>query len=214
MPNPIKELPFPWPCGKCGEEAVERETLPYSTVIPYDGRSYSVEVPEFRVPRCKNCGAMVFDDSANDQITDALRRQVGLLPPERIRANRESLGLTQRDFANLLGVGESTVSRWETGSQIQQKCLDRLMRLFFAFPAVRDALFSQDRLANLGMQVGEGPVPRPTAPSGPEPAALFQGGAESATPLAELASQLDALTEAKRRSALVEFQRLAELMMN
>jgi putative zinc finger/helix-turn-helix YgiT family protein len=214
MPDPIKELPFPWPCGKCGERAVERETLPYSTVVQYDGRAYTVEVPEFRVPRCQNCGAMVFDDAANDQITDALRRQVGLLPPDRIRSNRESLGLTQRDFAGLLGVGESTVSRWETGVQIQQKSLDRLMRLFFAFPEVRQALIGPDRLADLGMQVGGGPEPRPPEPTRPDPAALFRGGVERAGPLAELASRLDALTEAKRLSALVEFQRLTELMMN
>ena len=167
MPNAIKELPFPWPCGKCGEQAVERATLPYSTVVQYDGRSDTVEVPEFQVPRCKNCGALVFDDPANDQIADALRQQVGLLSPERIRGNRESLGLTQRDFANLLGVGESTVSRWETGSQIQQRSLDCLMRLFFAFPEVRDALIGRDRLADLGTQVVEKPEPRPVEPGRP-----------------------------------------------
>ena len=150
------------------------ETLPYSTVVQYDGRGYTVDVPEFRVPRCKNCGAMVFDDSANDQITEALRRQVGLLPPDRIRSNRESLGLTQRDFASLLGVGESTVSRWETGSQIQQRSLDRLMRLFFAFPEVRDALIGQDRLADLGMQVVEKPEPRPAVPGGPYAPDFFE----------------------------------------
>jgi putative zinc finger/helix-turn-helix YgiT family protein len=214
MPNPIKELPFPWTCGNCGEQAVERESLPYSTVVQYDGRSYAVDVPELRVPCCKNCGAMVFDDAANDQITDALRRLVGLLPPDRIRSNRESLGLTQRDFANLLGVGESTVSRWETGSQIQQRSLDRLMRLFFAFPEVRDALVGQDRLADLGMQVVEKPEPRLAEPGRPDAAASFRGDPEHAESLAELASRLGALTEAKRQSALVEFQRLTELMMN
>ena len=170
-------------------------------MVQYDGRSYTVAVPEFRVPRCKNCGAMVFDDSANDQITDALRQQVGLLAPERIRGNRESLGLTQRDFANLLGVGESTVSRWETGSQIQQRSLDRLMRLFFAFPAVRDALSDQDRLADLGTQVLEKPERRPAEPGGAYAAALYRADLEHTKPLAELASRLDALTEAKRQSA-------------
>jgi putative zinc finger/helix-turn-helix YgiT family protein len=214
MPSPIKELPFPWTCGKCGEQAVERDSLPYSTVVQYDGRSYAVDVPDLRVPCCKNCGDMVFDDSANDQVTDALRRLVGLLPPDRIRSNRESLGLTQRDFANLLGMGESTVSRWETSSQIQQRSLDRLMRLFFALPEVRDALVGQDRLAELGTQVGERPEPDPAETGRPDAAAPFRGDPEHAKPLAELASRLDALTEAKRHSALVEFQRLTELMMN
>ena len=37
------------------------------------------------------------------------------MAPEEIRQGRERLGLTQKQFANLLGVGEATVSRWETG---------------------------------------------------------------------------------------------------
>jgi putative zinc finger/helix-turn-helix YgiT family protein len=121
--------------------------------MQYDGRAYSVEVPELHAPRCTNCGAIVLDDQANDQITDALRRQIGLLTPEQIRRNRESLGLKQRDFAIILGVGESTVSRWETGTQIQQRSLDKLMRLYFAFPEARDALADKDRLATLGSDV-------------------------------------------------------------
>ena len=34
---------------------------------------------------------------------------------DEIHRGREKLGLTQKQFANLLGVGEATVSRWETG---------------------------------------------------------------------------------------------------
>jgi ribosomal protein S27AE len=75
MSQPLEALPFPWPCGKCRQQTVERETLPYSTEVPYDGRTYTVDLPHFEVPRCTNCGAMVLDDHANDQITDALRRQ-------------------------------------------------------------------------------------------------------------------------------------------
>jgi hypothetical protein len=37
---------------------------------------------------------MVFDDDANQQVSAAFRRQLGLLIPEQLRANRESLGLT------------------------------------------------------------------------------------------------------------------------
>ncbi len=150
MTEAIKELPFPWPCSKCRQQAVKRVAFPYSADVSYDGRTYSVEVPELHAPRCANCGAMILDDQANDQITDALRRQIGLLAPAQIRQNRESLGLKQRDFATLLGVGESTVSRWETGTQIQQKSLDRLMRICFAFPEARDALADKDQLATLG----------------------------------------------------------------
>jgi hypothetical protein len=78
MTHSTNELPFPWRCGRCGQQSVERATVPYSTEVQYDDLGYTVEVPEFEVPRCKNCGAMVLDDRADDQITDALRRLVGL----------------------------------------------------------------------------------------------------------------------------------------
>jgi putative zinc finger/helix-turn-helix YgiT family protein len=192
------ELPFPWICGKCRQHAVERQTLPYSTEVQYDGRLYTVDVPEFRVPRCQNCGAMVLDDDANDQITEALRHQLGLLSPQQIRSNHEALGMRQRDLANLLGVGESTVSRWETGSQIQQKSLDKLMRLYFAIPEVRRALADRDRIAELGSEVVTQPMPQP----------------EAETKLSHLAARLDVLAEKKRESILDEFLRLADLMIS
>jgi putative zinc finger/helix-turn-helix YgiT family protein len=54
---------------------------------------------------------------------------------EEIRQGREKLALTQKQFANLLGVGEATVSRWETGAQIQQRAMDRFLRVCRASPA-------------------------------------------------------------------------------
>ena len=197
MSQAFAELPFPWTCGRCRQQAVERATLPYSTEVQYDGRIYTVDVPEFRVPRCQNCGAMILDDDATDQITEALRRQLGLLSPQQIRSNREALGMRQPDLANFLGVGESTVSRWETGSQIQQKSLDKLMRLYFAIPEVRRALSDRDRIAELGSEVVERPMPQP----------------ETAMKLSHLAARLDVLAEEKRESILDEFLRLAELMI-
>jgi hypothetical protein len=37
-------------------------------------------------------------------------------------------------------VGPATVSRWETGGQVQQRSLDKLLRLYFTLPEVRRAL--------------------------------------------------------------------------
>ena len=47
-----------------------------------------------------------------------------LLTPEDIRQGCEKLELTQKQLANLLGVGKATVSRWETEAQIQQRAMD------------------------------------------------------------------------------------------
>ena len=38
--------------------------------------------------------------------------------PQRIKAIRDGLGMSQLDFANLIGTGPSTVSRWETGRNV------------------------------------------------------------------------------------------------
>lgn len=60
------------------------------------------------------------------------RSDDGLLPPARIRAIRESLGLTQRQFEELLGVGKKTCVRWESGRVCQNAATDRLIRLLAA----------------------------------------------------------------------------------
>src|SRR5262249_51252387 len=90
--------------------------------------------------RCRNCGAMILDTEANRQISLAFRRQVGLLTPDEIREKREALGLKQGELAAYLSVAPATLSRWENGVQIQQRCMDKLLRLFFDLPEVRFAL--------------------------------------------------------------------------
>ena len=44
---------------------------------------------------------------------------------QRIEENRKALGLTQEDLASRVGIGKTTLSRWETGAQVQQRSLDR-----------------------------------------------------------------------------------------
>jgi putative zinc finger/helix-turn-helix YgiT family protein len=109
----------------------------YTAEVVHDGRSYTVTVPALRLFRCRNCGEAVLDTEANEQISRAFRRQAGLLTPEEIRQKREALGLKQKELAERLGVAKETLSRWETGGQVQQRSLDRLLRLYFALPEVR-----------------------------------------------------------------------------
>jgi putative zinc finger/helix-turn-helix YgiT family protein len=115
-------------------------TMPYTTAVEHDGRTYHVEIPALTVPRCGNCRAISINDEADQQISAAFRRAAGLLAPEEIRQGREKLELTQKQFANLLGVGEATVSRWETGAQIQQRAMDRFLRVCLASPAAVELL--------------------------------------------------------------------------
>lgn len=144
-PHPIR--PFPWKCGQCRQREVYPTEGEYTTEIVHDGRSYTVTVPSLRTFSCRNCGEVVLDAEANKQISETFRRQAGLLTPEEIRQQRKRLGLTQEELAERLSVAEATLSRWENGWQIQQRSLDKLMRLYFELPQVRQFLQPQIPLA-------------------------------------------------------------------
>ncbi len=72
-------------------------------------------------------------------------------------ARRESLGLTQKQLADFLLISDSTLSRWETGGQIQQKSLDRLLRAFFALEEFREYVGAPIRGAHESL----GSIPQP-----------------------------------------------------
>jgi putative zinc finger/helix-turn-helix YgiT family protein len=111
--------------------------LDYPAEMEHDGRAYSLTIPALDVLRCESCGTRVLTDEAHQAIVTALRTAAGLLAPEEIRRRRESLGLTQKQLAACLKVADSTVSRWETGAQIQQRAMDLLLRAFFEVPQLR-----------------------------------------------------------------------------
>ena len=133
----METRPYPWTCPGCRQRAVHADVVDYTTTVEHDGRAYTVTVPSLEVPKCRNCGKLVLTDSANRRISEAFRREAGLLTPEEIRAGRTRCRLDQQTFADLLGISVSTLSRWETGAQIQQRSLNRLMEAYFASPEVR-----------------------------------------------------------------------------
>ena len=94
----MQDKPFPWRCPECGKKEVRPATVRHSSQIKHDGRLYTVDVPRLRVPRCKACGELVFDNGADEQIAAALREQLGLLSAEQMRMNREQLNLSQRKW--------------------------------------------------------------------------------------------------------------------
>jgi putative zinc finger/helix-turn-helix YgiT family protein len=131
---------FSLKCIKCRQKAVELAPIAYHIEICHDGRKYDIDIPELVVPKCKNCGNFSLDDEANRIIDNAFRDQANLLTPENIREGRDKLGLNQQQIAEHLGIAVSTLSRWETGAQIQQRVMDRYLRAFFALPKLRDYL--------------------------------------------------------------------------
>jgi DNA-binding transcriptional regulator YiaG len=121
--------------------------------MEHDGREYTVTVPQLEILECEACHARVLPDKAHERLLDGLRRGAGLLTPGQIREARQALELHQKDLALALRVAPETVSRWETGAQIQQRAMDCLLRLFFALEEVREFLADESRMRVLGAAV-------------------------------------------------------------
>ncbi len=63
------------------------------------------------------------------------RKKHNLLSADEIRALRERLRLKQTDLAGLLRLGANTISRWESGRNVQTASMDVLLRLIRDVPA-------------------------------------------------------------------------------
>ncbi len=129
-------------CGTCRQRTMEIATFAYSAEYDHDGRKYVVRVPDLSAPKCANCGTLSFDRVAELRLETEFRKTLGLLLPAEIRRHRLSRGFSQQQLADLIGISVSTLSRWETGAQIQQRSLDKMLRLVFFTPDARAALES------------------------------------------------------------------------
>ena len=149
----LREKPFPRRCPECGKAEVQPATIAYDAEVKHDGRLYSFAIPQLQVNQCGACGEVLFGNVADEQISQALREHLALLSPEQIHDALSTLGLRQKDLAERIGVAAETISRWMSGTQIQSRAMDNLMRLFFAFDTVRAALPSTHPDKNLGVNI-------------------------------------------------------------
>jgi DNA-binding transcriptional regulator YiaG len=131
----------------------------YDAEIRHDGRLYAFTIPELAMPVCQVCGTKVLTEKVDEQINAAFRSHLQLMTPEEMRAALERVGMTQKGASERLGVAEATLSRWLNKTQIQSRAMDNLLRVFFAFPQVRDALDRDAHDSQLGTSniICEGP---------------------------------------------------------
>jgi putative zinc finger/helix-turn-helix YgiT family protein len=120
-------------CPACGTQMVERRG---TLRLPVNGEE--VAVPSAVHLRCPECGEVVlrFQDSKRlgEDAIAIYRRNHGLLSADEIRAIRERFNLTQADLARLLRLGANTVSRWESGRNVQTAAMDILLRMIRDLP--------------------------------------------------------------------------------
>ncbi|GIU80296.1 MAG: hypothetical protein KatS3mg005_3534 [Bryobacteraceae bacterium] len=114
-------------CVDCGKGRMHRKRTP----VPHEIHGISFEV-EDTVHVCDVCGFITIPwDRLRDhgRLVDATyRRLAGILTQEEIRESRRRLGLSQREFAEYLGVGVASVKRWEKGV-LPDKSSSDLIRL-------------------------------------------------------------------------------------
>jgi HTH-type transcriptional regulator/antitoxin MqsA len=110
--------------------------------LPVNGEE--IGVPSTPRLQCPKCGEIVlrFHDARrlHEDAAALYRTKHGLLSAAEIRALRERLGLKQGDLAQLLRLGANTVSRWESGRNVQTAAMDLLLRLLRDLPGSIDYL--------------------------------------------------------------------------
>ncbi len=125
--NPTKNN-FPTFCPACDAEGDVWETRNKNTEQVFRGESFSLPV---KAVGCKHCGFTLLPDGESERLVKATwgayRKKYGLLTAGEIRVLRKGRNMTQKQFADYLGVGEASVKRWERGL-VQDRSSDQLIR--------------------------------------------------------------------------------------
>jgi putative zinc finger/helix-turn-helix YgiT family protein len=120
-------------CPACGTTMLEKRATLH---LPVNGED--IAVPSAAHLRCPKCGEIMlrFQDSKRlgEDAIAIYRKKHGLLSADEIRAIRERFDLTQADLTRLLHLGANTISRWESGRNVQTEAMDILLRMIRDLP--------------------------------------------------------------------------------
>ena len=126
-------------CPACGTTTAEKRG---KLRLPVNGEE--IEVPSATHLACPACGEILLRPQDSKRLTeDAIalyRKKHHLLSADEIRAIREHFGITQAELARLLRLGGNTVSRWESGRNVQTGAMDMLLRMIRDLPGSMEYL--------------------------------------------------------------------------
>jgi putative zinc finger/helix-turn-helix YgiT family protein len=131
-----KQIPKRRRCPSCGQGWLRPTTVTDQFVHEEDGVSMPVFVEKVPIEVCTKCAEIFRGPESACLHHEAVCRTFGFLTPREIVELREKvLRLTQEEFAHLTGIGLATISRWERGRLVQNRAMDRYLRLLRENPA-------------------------------------------------------------------------------
>lgn len=116
-------------CPLCGSNTLEQKGGQFRFDPPDNIPGGTIVIEGATWEACAACGEQILPDELSKAIDAERYRRLGLLTPAEIKKVREKTGLSAVDMAQLLGVGDKTYTRWETGRSLQNKSNDTLIRL-------------------------------------------------------------------------------------
>lgn len=103
----------------------------YTNTFIIHGHEYTVTAPaRFDSDTNKLVDDLILDDQAVEIANSMYRNDMNLVSPEDVKKYRAKIGLSQREFAKLLGWSSNTVALYEAGafpSKSNNKLLKALM---------------------------------------------------------------------------------------
>ena len=126
-------------CPSCGTEMKETKGKIF---FPVNGEKISVpDITHLGCPKCKE-KVLRLDETRQlwEGALEIYRKKYGLLSGEEIRRLRERFGINQGQLAKLLKLGVNTISRWESGRNVQTAAMDTLLRLVRDLPGSMEYL--------------------------------------------------------------------------
>ena len=117
-------------CPICGAAALIAKSGEFRFEPPANIPGGIIVIPNSKWEECQTCGEAILPPELLENLDRQRYIRLGLLRPSEIKAIREKAGLTQAQISRILGFGEKSYTRWESGKLLQNKSSDNLIRLF------------------------------------------------------------------------------------
>ena len=115
-------------CPQCEDNRVTTSIQDYKYVYGTGDSAVKLNV-KIPVHECFQCELQYTDWEADEIKHNALCQHFGVLNPNQIKQLREQYDMSRSAFAQLTGLGEASLNRWEKGINVQNLANDRFLRL-------------------------------------------------------------------------------------